>query len=483
MEGWAFLIFTLTPAVAGHFLPLPTESDARRPDHARFAGNVNVPLPTEDILAWTRREVGAFFSFNMITMLGDKGISNTQYFCLGVGGTGGWLPAPHYFNPDKLNVDNWLQAAVAFGAKYAVLTAQHCSGFSMWPTDISDETGFNYTYSTRYAPFRGGGYDVVAEFIKSCRKYGVEPGIYYSLNENYYLNVGLGAVRNTSLYPGQAKVSQELYGKIVLAQMRELWSNYGDLSEIWFDGGCNVAGTSDEIAAMLEELQPHAVYFGGCAKQNNLRWVGTESGTPNYPIWSTSDGCNPGQGQPDGNTFCPAESDTRTQDVDQWFWRADLPIRSLPELQNVYYHTVGQNTNLLLNAPANQSGLIDVRFLSVFQEFGTWMQKCFSHPVVTTAGSGYNMTLSLQTRAAFQFNNIVLRERQTNGELVTRFSISAYLPSGSKTTLVGDGASVGNKFAHFVGAQSVTEVALTVTAAYSEPTFTEFSVYNCDMMA
>ena len=190
-----------------------------------------------------------------------KETNTTQFFCIGVGGSGGWLPSPNLFDPDKLDLDNWLQAAVAFGAKYAVLTAQHCSGYSMWPTNIIDESGFEYKFSTRYSSFRGGGYDAVRDFVNSCRKYGVEPGIYYNLNQNYYLNVGQGLVLNSTLVPGQAKVSQEQYGKIVVAQMRELWTNYGDLSELWFDGGCSVPGIADQVADMLKELQPHATTF------------------------------------------------------------------------------------------------------------------------------------------------------------------------------------------------------------------------------
>ena len=173
-------------------------------------------------------------------------ISITQYFCLGVGGGGGWLPDPKFFNPEKLDIGQWLTTAKSFGAKYAILVAQHCSGFSMWPTDIYKETGFNYTYSTKYSSFRGGGYDVVKDFVQSCQKAGIKPGIYYSLNQNYYLNSGHGLVKNTTLVPGQAKVSQDLYGRIVLAQMKELWSNYGQLTEIWFDGGCSVPGISEK---------------------------------------------------------------------------------------------------------------------------------------------------------------------------------------------------------------------------------------------
>ena len=316
-------------------------------------------IPTEDVLAWSRREVGAFFSFNMITMLPN--VSNTQYFCIGVGGDATWLPSPDTFNPDNLYVDQWLQAAVAMGAKYAVLTAQHCSGFSMWPTDVYDDTGFGYTYSTRYSSFRGGSYDVVKDFITACAKYDIRPGIYYSLNQNFYLNVAGGLVLNTSLVPGQAEVTQELYGLIVLAQMKELWSNYGELSEIWFDGGCSVPEIRDVIDDFLFSTQPHAVYFNGCPTKhhNAIRWVGTESGLPQYPIWSTSVDCGSGGGSPDGAYFCPAESDTTLQENDQWFWRSGHPIRSLSDLQQVYYHTVGQNTNLLFNAAANSSGLIE----------------------------------------------------------------------------------------------------------------------------
>ena len=315
--------------------------------------------PSPDVLAWTRREIGAFFSFNMITMLAN--VSRTQYFCTGVGGDATWLPSPDTFNPDKLDVDQWVRTAVAMGAKYAVLTAQHCSGFSMWPTNVYSDTGFNYTYSTRYSSFRGGTYDVVKDFITACAKYGILPGIYYSLNQNFYLNSAHGVVLNTSLVPGQAKVAQDLYNKIVLAQMRELWTNYGELCEIWFDGGCSVPGINQDIGDLLLSTQPHAVYFQGCTSnlENVIRWVGTESGLPDYPIWSSAGDCAGSHGNPNAGHFCPAESDTTLQQSDQWFWRAGHPIRSLYDLQQVYYHTVGQNTNLLLNAPANSSGLIE----------------------------------------------------------------------------------------------------------------------------
>ena len=441
----------------------------------------NSPVPTPDVLAWTKREIGAFYSFNMITMLTN--ISNTQYFCLGVGGSGGWVPPPDTFNPEKLDLDNWLQAAVAFGAKYAVITAQHCSGFSMWPTDIFKETGFNYTYSTKYSSFRGGGYDVIREFVNSCKKYGVLPGIYYSLNQNYYLNVGHGMViPNDTLVPGQAKVSQELYGKIALAQMRELWSNYGEISELWFDGGCSVPGISEQIAALEEELQPHAVFFQGCTKQNNIRWVGTESGEPKYPIWSTSDNCASGTGDPTGSTFCPAETDTTLQESDHWFWRPSFPIRTLKELQSVYYHSVGQNTNLLLNTAANSSGLIEDSSYERYKEFGDWIHKCFGSSIAETSGgqnSDSPLELSLPSSDPFLFNNVVVSEDQTRGEAVLKFVISALLPNQT-TVDIFSGQAIGNKFIlNLETPMTATKVLIKVTSALYQPVISKFSIYYC----
>ena len=437
------------------------------------------PKPTPDVLAWTKREIGAFFSFNMISEMPAQ--SNTQYFCIGVGGSANHFIYPKQFNPSLLNMDQWLEVAVSFGAKYAVLTAQHCSGFSMWPTDINDSTGFNYTYSIQYSPFMNGKGDIVKDFIASCKKYNVAPGIYYSLNENYYLNVAKGVVRNVSVVDGQVKVSQDLYNKIALAQMRELWGNYGELSELWFDGGC-IPGLEDEINKLSTTLQPHAVYFGGCSTTNNLRWVGTESGEPTYPIWSTTtqakSGCGYGTGISNGTVFCPAETDTTLQLNDKWFYRQDDGYRTVDTLKSVYVKSVGQNTNLLLNTAANSSGLIPKPASMIYKGFGEWIKSCFGTPVAKTSGTGQNFTLHLDTPT--EITKVSVSEDQTDGEMVLKFNINATAGDGTVHPLVTDGQSIGNKFiADLTEPMVVTAVELIITDAFDTPTISDFSVYQC----
>ena len=87
----------------------------------------------------------------------------------------------------------------------------------------------------------------------------MRPGLYYSLNENYYLNVGGGKVGyQAPLAPGQVNVSQEDYNRIAVAQMTELWSRYpGELAELWFDGGDDLPGINEAAG----KYQPQAVYF------------------------------------------------------------------------------------------------------------------------------------------------------------------------------------------------------------------------------
>ncbi len=112
-----------------------------------------------------------------------------------------------------------------------------------------------YNYSIDYSPMKG--VDVLAEFIKSCEKRQIKTGFYYTVATNNWFNVEGGMVilicfcnaslhyihlfniqvKNRTLQPGQVNITQQTYDNIVLQQLREIWTRYGDLDEIWFDGG------------------------------------------------------------------------------------------------------------------------------------------------------------------------------------------------------------------------------------------------------
>ena len=108
--------------------------------------------------------------------------------------------------------------------------------------------------------------------------------------------------------------------------------SYGKLNEIWFDGGISQR-ISTRIVALLNKYQPDAVTYGAGIgnNPNDVDWVGTETGEPVYPVWST--GCGkPGGGSrgvppQQATNFCPKGSDCTLQAPDVWFWMPNTPSK------------------------------------------------------------------------------------------------------------------------------------------------------------
>jgi alpha-L-fucosidase len=96
-----------------------------------------------------------------------------------------WDPAyqktldPNVYNPTKLDTDQWLEAAKATGAGYCILTATHMGGFRQWQSE-------NYPYGLRQTKWRDGKGDVVRDFVNSCHKYKIKPGLFISCRFNAY---------------------------------------------------------------------------------------------------------------------------------------------------------------------------------------------------------------------------------------------------------------------------------------------------------
>lgn len=167
-------------------------------------------LPTPQQVKWADKEIGVIIHFD-IDLYGP----DTYHY-----GQKSTLPPLSVFHPSKLNTDQWIKAAKSAGAKYAIFVAKHGTGFANWPSRANN-------YNVGHTPWRDGKEDIVADFIKSCKKYGIEPGVYYSVNSNTYYEAG----------NNMSDSARKAYNKIVLMQEKELWTNYGKWFEIWFDGG------------------------------------------------------------------------------------------------------------------------------------------------------------------------------------------------------------------------------------------------------
>ena len=340
-------------------------------------------LPSKAQLNWANDEVGVLIHFDMPVFEPEYNFrANWNYH-----------PDLSIFNPKELDTDQWIKAAKAAGATYAVLVAKHCSGFSLWPTKA-------HPYSVKNTPWRNGNGDIVKDFIESCKKYGVKPGIYASTTANGYLKVD-----NPGKVVSGDSAEQKKYNDIVKMQLTELWSNYGELFEVWFDGGVFPPEKGGfDVLSMLKKYQPEAVAFQGpYGFANNIRWVGNENGVAPYPCWARADSVTSASGvieikglngNPEGLFWCPGEADfplrKNASFQGGWFWHKDQDdmIRPLDELVDRYCKSVGRNTNMLLGIVIDNRGLVPDADVKRLTEFGKEINSQFSNPLGQTKGKG-----------------------------------------------------------------------------------------------
>ena len=393
-------------------------------------------LPSKAQLRWADAEIGVLIHFDMPTFEPSYDFRKDWNY----------HPDLSIFNPKELDTDQWIKASKSAGATYAVLVAKHCSGFSLWPTKA-------HPYSVKNTPWREGKGDIVKDFIASCNKYGLKPGIYASTTANGYLRVD-----NPGKVVSGIPAEQQKYNDIVKMQLTELWSEYGSLSEVWFDGGVLPPEKGGfDVLAMLKKYQPEAIAFQGpYGYENNIRWVGNEEGVAPYPCWARADSTTSASGvieikglngNPEGLFWCPGESDfpLRLNSSFQggWFWHKDQDdqIRSLKELQEKYCKSVGRNTNMLLGIVVDNRGLVPEPDIKRLAEFGSAISREYSKPVGTASGKGNIFEVKFKTSQPL--SAIVVQEDISGGERIRAYTIDGMQDGLWK--LISKGTSIGHK--------------------------------------
>lgn len=456
-------------------------------------------LPTKSQIEWADAEIGVIIHFDMQVFEPDYNFRKQW----------GYTPDAAKFNPIELNTDQWIETAKAAGATYAVLVAKHCSGFSLWPTKA-------HSYSVASSPWRNGQGDIVADFIRSCEKYGLRPGIYASASCNACLRVdNPGKVlvddpvflkQYSASIEMQGRVgqpgggiwagpdAQKKYNAVVETQLTELWSNYGKLFEIWFDGGVLPPEEGGpDIVPILQRLQPDAVVFGGPKDWPSLaRFVGNERGDAPDPFWSSTfnldafDGTAEVAGlggSPDGAVWAGGEADMPNRDQKKafqggWFWRNDDDqfLYSLDHLTECYFTSVARNTNLLLGMVIDPRGLVPEADRRRFAEFGQQINDIFSNPLAKTNSEGASIMLDLPE--AKKANMLMIMEDIAYGQRIRKFAVEACLNGEWKT--VWNGSSVGHKRIERFTPLAASQLRLTIEESVGTPKISEFSAWQTD---
>jgi sugar lactone lactonase YvrE/alpha-L-fucosidase len=436
---------------------------ASAPWQAAAAAHEEVlPRPTPEQVAWQDREMGLFYHFD-ISVFTD-------------GGEGDWKRQghldPNLYQPAKLNTDQWLEAAKAMGAGYTVFVAKHCTGFISWQSDA-------YPYGVRQSKWRDGHGDVVADYVASCRKYGIRPGIYCSMPANAYCDVFDSCTVKGANGPHDPR--QIEYRRRAERLVTELWGNYGPLDYIWFDGGTLPPDKGGpDLVPILKRLQPHAVTFQGPPDNpaGNTRWPGNERGVTGDPSWSTVAAANdPGVGNPQGQIWQPGECDAPLRNH-AWFWHRNQEnkIRSVEELVEMYYGSVGRGCNLILNGNIDRDGLVPAADLKRFQEFGDEIRRRFGRSIAETSGRGNCVELALARPAVI--DNVIIMEQITEGQRVRQYVISGLV--GDRWTELARGQSIGHKRIERFRPTEVTKIRFQATQSVAEPLIRKLAVYRAE---
>ncbi len=380
-------------------------------------------LPSPDQLAWQDLEVGTFFHLQP-----DAN------------------PTPASITYANFNADAWADAAAAEGARYVIMVAKHRSGFCWWSTTTTD-------YGIKSAPYKAGKGDIVAELFAACRARGLKVGFYLS-PEDIHFGIGIGG--NT---PDTAL--QTRYAAIFTQQMKELCSNYGDISEIWFDGGL-LPRIMDSVRTIIKTKQPHAILFQG--PDATIRWVGNENGVAPYPAWNATDN-NGGTGtvadsKPDGKYWLPMECDASISNA--WFGGV---VENLNTLVDRYFRSVGNGQTLLNSFSPSPDGHLDLSYVSRAAEFGAEIKKRIGFPLAQTSGEGINLVLDLGKPVAI--DHVIMMEDIAFGERVREYTLEGMV--GGSWTPLASGTAIGHKRIHALTPVTVSQVRINFTKYAAVP--------------
>jgi alpha-L-fucosidase len=363
-----------------------------------------LPKPTPRQLAWQQLETTAFLHFTVNTYTDKEWGDGTE--------------SPQIFNPTQFDARKLVKTLKETGFKMAIITAKHHDGFCLWPSKYTD-------HSVKSSPWKNGKGDVVKEIADACREYGIKFGFYLSPWDQHEPTYGTNQ-----------------YNDFYRNQLKELLTNYGEVSEVWFDGakGKNAKDMQYDFNSywqLVRELQPKAVLFSDAGP--DVRWVGNESGNAGQTCWSTIDttGLAPGKadpkylntGDPNGNRWIPAETDVSIRPG--WFYHAseDSQVKTGKELVNLYYQSVGRNSLLLLNIPPNREGLFSEPDIKSLYDFRSILNETFkanlaknSIPATltddqlkTSVTVAVNKPLELNFKKTLTFDRALFQENIANG--------------------------------------------------------------------
>ncbi len=459
-------------------------------------------IPSERQYEWQKLELTAFIHFGINTF------DNVEW--------GKHSTDISKFNPAEINVKQWVSVLKDAGFKLITLTAKHHDGFCLWSSKFTD-------YNISKTPFQNGKGDIVKDLSNACREAGIKFGIYLSpwdLHEKSY--------------------GTPEYNIHFTNQLTELLTNYGEISEVWFDGanGEGPNGKKQEYNwqsyyKLIRKLQPDAVI---AVMGPDVRWVGTESGYGRQTEWSVLPGTSTNQNeiaessqqQAGDGAFIPRnlmDEDLGSREKIQnaksliwypaeidvsirpgWFYHQneDELVKSPYKLADIYYNSVGLNGVLLLNVPPDKRGLINDNDIKSLQRFRYLLDETFKEnfaknakTIVSNEAAGNEAkyifddepqtfwttdknvnkaAIEIQMTKGRTFNCIMLQENILEGQRVEKFHLDYW--DGQLWQTFTKGTTIGYKrLLRFLDVYT-DRIKIIIDQSRTNPTLSSLGIYK-----
>ena len=416
------------------------------------------------------------------------------------------------------------------GFKKLIVTAKHHDGFCIWNSAYTD-------YDIASTSYKNGEGDILAEISEACTAVNMDMGLYLSpwdVAESTFGSDG-GSINNA-------------YNEYYNNQLEEILSNpkYGNKGhfvEVWMDGanGYNNVPQTYNFEKWFATIQKYegkeAGYKADCmlfgaGTHTTVRWIGNENGFADNTTWAKStirdgqiynddsqrtgdykgdptDGYS--NGYEDGNHWTVPEADARI--TSGWFWgtQKNTP-RTLTNLAEMYFRSVGHNATLLLNVPPNNEGKVDQAILDRVVEFGQNVQDTFRTNLAkadgttitasnvrgndidfkpgnavddddatywTTDDGTTSGSLTIKWDSAKRFDVVSIEEAIQNGQHINSYKVEYKENDNASWQTMESGVTVGSKRLIRTSPISATQVRITVgTSTGKVPQLSEVGVYK-----
>ena len=375
-------------------------SDSVLTDNATPAPTPDTVVPNENQYNYQKEELSAFVHF------GPNTFNEIEW-------------GEHYGNrtPDQIftlekdfDEETLVKSLYNAGFKKVIVTAKHHDGFCIWDSQYTD-------YDVAATSYRNaqGESDILAEISTACTKYGMDMGLYLSpwdihdASYGYYDKNGNATTADKDVLD---------YNDYYDNQLREIlgndkYGNNGHFVEVWMDGAKGSGANAQEYDFQrwfntIQSFEGRAAGYDadcmlfGAQAYTTVRWIGNESGYSANNTWSKSTvnyqnntinsntisegGYNVTAGVKNGNQWTVPEADARI--TSGWFWGTTKNTpKSITELGNMYFNTVGRNSVLLLNVPPNNQGMVDQQILNRIEEFGNNIRDTFQTNLAAATGA------------------------------------------------------------------------------------------------